>query len=58
MAFEIAVETEFEIAVKTEDAATLERRQVWKRVQFATFLCLIFTVLEVVGLLVCYNRNK
>jgi zinc transporter 2 len=39
----------FEIAVDAEDAATLERRQVLKRFQTATVLCLIFMVVEVVG---------
>jgi zinc transporter 2 len=38
-----------EIVVESEDAATLERRQVLRRLQTATALCLIFMVVEVVG---------
>jgi zinc transporter 2 len=43
MAVEIVVDSE------SEDAATLERRQVLRRLQTATALCLIFMVVEVVG---------
>jgi zinc transporter 2 len=42
MAAEIALQ-------QSEDAATLARRQVLKRLQTATALCLIFMVVEVVG---------
>jgi zinc transporter 2 len=42
----MAVEIE---VVGREDAATLERRQVLKRFQTATVLCLIFMVVEIVG---------
>jgi hypothetical protein len=37
-----------EIVVDSDDAATLERRQVLRRLQTATALCLIFMVVEVV----------
>jgi zinc transporter 2 len=43
MAVEIVVEE------SSEDAVTLERRQVLRRLQTATALCLIFMVVEVVG---------
>jgi zinc transporter 2 len=41
-----------EIIAKSEDAATLERRKVLKRLQTAAALCLIFMLVEVVGGLV------